>query len=162
MIQSIRMVSLLLVSITLIPCVSSAQETIERPGWRSIATDKSFEDLAELVKDSASAVDLAVVTEAGPTEAAKKRGVNIPGNCVIGVFNNDFAVRILALSKAAMIEAPMRMYVTENSDGSATLSWKIPTAILTAYEDEGGDELIAIGKELDARFDELGRIATSD
>ncbi len=160
--RSIRMIRLVLVSIALIPCVLSAQEIIERPGWRSIATDKSYEELANSVKDSVSTVELAVVTEAGPTEAAKKRGVEIPGNCVIGVFNNDFAVRILALSKAAMIEAPMRMYVTENEDGSATLSWKRPTSILMEYEDEGGDELTAIAEELDARFDELGRLATTE
>ena len=145
-----------------IPCVLSAQEIIERPGWRSMATDMSYEELAESVKDSASTVELAVVTEAGPTEAAKERGIEIPGNCVIGVFNNDFAVRILALSKAAMIEAPMRMYVTENEDGSATLSWKRPVSILKDYEDEGGAELTAIAEDLDARFDELGRLATSE
>ena len=40
--------------------------------------------------DSVSAVDMTVVTEAGPTEAA-------------------------------MIEAPIRMYVTENNDSSADL-----------------------------------------
>ena len=72
-----------------IPCVLSAQEIIERPGWRSMATDMSYEELAESVKDSVSTVELAVVTEAGPTEAAKERGIDIPGNCVIGVFNND-------------------------------------------------------------------------
>ena len=153
---------LMLVSIMAFPCISSAQEVIERPGWHSIASDKSYEELAKSVRDSVSDVELAVVTEAGPTEAAEKRGVTIPGNCVIGVFNNDFAVRILALSKAAMIEAPMRMYVTENEDGSATLSWKLPTAILAAYEDEGVDELMVIAKELDAKFDELGQLAIAD
>lgn len=157
-----RMITLMLLSVAMIPCVSSAQEIIERPGWHSIATDKSYEDLAKSVKGSVSEVELAVVTEVGPTEAAKKRGITIPGNCVIGVFNNDFAVRILALSKAAMIEAPMRMYVTENEDGSATLSWKRPTLILMDYEDEGGEELTAIAEELEARFDELARLATSD
>ncbi len=162
MVYSLRMVKLVLLSLALIPCLSSAQELIERPGWGSMATDKSYKDLAKSVKDSVSEVELAVVTEAGPTEAAKKRGVKIPGNCVIGVFNNDYAVRILALSRAAMIEAPMRMYVTENEDGSATLSWKRPSSILIDYADEGGEELAAIAAELDTRFDELARIATSE
>ena len=63
---------------------------------------------------------MGVVTQAGPTQAAASRGITIPGNRVIGVFNNDFAVNILALSTAAMIEAPIRFYVTEGADGTAT------------------------------------------
>lgn len=55
----------------------------------------------------------------------------------------------------------MRMYVTENEGGSATLSWKRPASILKDCEDEGGDDLTAIAEELDARIDELGRLATS-
>ena len=35
-------------------------------------------------------------------------GIEIPENRVVGVFNNDYAVRILDMSTAAMIEAPLR------------------------------------------------------
>jgi hypothetical protein len=49
---------------------------------------------------------LIVVTQAGPTAAAKKRGITIPGNRVIGVFNNDLARNVLESSTAALIEAP--------------------------------------------------------
>ena len=54
---------------------------------------------------------------------ARNRGSEIPDNRVIGIFNNVFAVRILRLSTPAMIEAPISMYVTENADGSANLSY---------------------------------------
>ena len=46
----------------------------------------------------------------------------------------------------------MRFYVTENSDGTATLSYKIPSVVWSAYADEGGEALAAIGVELDEKF----------
>ena len=71
---------------------------------------------------------------------------------MVGVFNNDFAVRILALSTAAMIEAPVRFYVTENADGTATLSWKEPSFVFAPYLDEGGPALAGIAQDLDRHF----------
>lgn len=127
-----------------------------RDGWSVFPTEKSF---SALVKDTRAAVKsngMIVVTQAGPTAAAKKRGITIPGNRVIGVFNNDYAVKVLGASTAAMIEAPIRMYVTENENGTATLSYKNPTTVFAAYADEGGDELAAIADDLDALF---GKIA---
>jgi uncharacterized protein (DUF302 family) len=81
---------------------------------------------------------------------------------VVGVFNNDFAVRTLEGSTAAMIEAPIRFYVTENGDGTATLSWKTPSAVFAPYADEGGAELQAIAGELDTKFEEIAAAATGE
>ena len=77
-----------------------------REGWAVINTDKDFQTLVKDTRTAVKAQGLIVVTQAGPTAAAKKRGITIPGNRVIGVFNNDFAVRVLETSTAAMIEAP--------------------------------------------------------
>ena len=129
-----------------------AADMAERPGWAVMPTEKAF---AALVKDLSAAVKangMIVVTRAGPTKAAAKRGITIPGNMVVGVFNNDFAVRVLATSTAAMIEAPIRFYVTENADGYATLSYKLPSFVLAPYADEGGAELVALAEELNAKF----------
>jgi uncharacterized protein (DUF302 family) len=123
-----------------------------RDGWSVTQTSKTF---SALVKDTRAAIKangMIVVTQAGPTTAAKNRGITIPGNRVIGVFNNDYAVQTLATSTAAMIEAPIRMYVTENDDGTATLSYKTPTMIFAPYADEGGPTLAAIAAELDQLF----------
>lgn len=130
-------------------------------GWQSLESSQSYDSLLKSVKNATKESDMSVVTEAGPTVAAKKRGIEIPGNCVIGIFNNDLAVRILALSEAAMIEAPMRLYVTENEDGTADLSWKKPSFILAPYAGEGGEALAAIGVELDAAFESIGAAAVS-
>jgi uncharacterized protein (DUF302 family) len=129
-------------------------------GWQVESTSLSYDALLGNLREAVEAEGMFVVTEAGPTEAAANRGVTIPGNRVMGVFRNDYAVRILRLSVPAMIEAPMRFYVTENDDGSATLSWKTPTYLLSPYVDEGGQELVSVAGELDALFAAVAERAT--
>ncbi len=131
-----------------------------RPGWQVIATDLTHAALLDRLLAAVSEEQMAVVTQAGPTAAARARGIEIPENRVVGVFNNDFAVRILALSTAAMIEAPIRFYVTEDAEGMATLSWKEPGFIFAPYLDEGGDALIEIARDLDRRFVAIAARAT--
>ena len=142
------------------PVLAAAQSVAPRDGWVVIDTGK---DHATLLKDLMSAVtanSMAVVTQAGPTDTAKSRGITIPENRVIGVFNNEFAVNILALSTAAMIEAPIRFYVTENTDGTATLSYKTPGFVFAPYLDEGGKRLAGLAAQLDAIFETIARSAT--
>jgi len=131
-----------------------------RDGWVVIETGKKFDQLITDLKTATKAEGMAVVTQAGPTGAAARRGITIPGNRVIGVFNNDFAVRILATSTAAMIEAPIRFYVTENPDGHATLSYKTPSHVLAPYVDEGGAELVRLGDELTQKFSSIAQQAS--
>ena len=101
-----RRLALLLV---LLPGLAFAGPLTEREGWVVMPTDKPYQELIDAVKAAVKANRYGVVTEAGPTGMARSRGIEIPGNRVIGVFNNDVAVRVLALSTAAMIEAPIRM-----------------------------------------------------
>ena len=139
--------------------LAAAGSLAERDGWAIYETSKSYAELIDAVKTSAKANGLGVVTQAGPTGAAKRRGITIPGNRVIGLFNNDFAVKILALSTAAMIEAPVRMYVTENEDGTATLSYKTPSLVFAPYADDGGAELVTLATQLDGLFASVARAA---
>ncbi|MCL5779164.1 DUF302 domain-containing protein [Limibaculum sp. FT325] len=123
-----------------------------RAGWAVKPTPHDFEGLLSRLRDAVKAEGLAVVTEAGPTGAARARGIEIPGNRVLGVFNNVFAVRILEQSVAAMIEAPVRFYVTENPDGTATLAYKLPSQVFAPYADDGGQPLVDAAAELDSHF----------
>ena len=134
---------------------TAAASPAPREGWVVIETKHGFQDLVDRVKNSAKANRMGVVTEAGPTAAAAARGVTIPGNRVIGVFNNVFAVRMLEASEAAMIEAPIRFYVTEQPDGAATLSWKTPSLVFAPYAAES-PAVMAIAAELDAIFAAIG------
>jgi uncharacterized protein (DUF302 family) len=56
---------------------------------------------------------------------------------------------MLAASVAAGIEAPIRLYITENEDKSATLSYKTASAVFAPYMNEGGQELRNLANELD-------------
>ena len=123
-----------------------------RQGWAVHDTAQGYSELLDSLKTAIKAEGMYLVTQAGPTAAAKRRGITIPGNRVLGVYRNDYAVRALAASTAAMIEAPIRFYVTENDDGTATLSYRTPSAVFAPYLDEGGEELSALAAELDAIF----------
>ncbi len=123
-----------------------------RDGWEVFDTAKPYDAMVEDLKAAISNQKMGLVTEAGPTAAAAKRGITIPGNRVFGVYRNDYAVRTLKTSVAAMIEAPIRFYVTEDADGKATLAYKIPSSVFSPYAAEGGDDLKAIGAELDGIF----------
>lgn len=140
--------------------MAQAQSIAPRDGWVVIQTDKDYRGLLGDLVSSVKGNGMGVVTQAGPTDAAKRRGITIPGNRVVGVFNNDFAVRVLETSTAAMIEAPIRFYVTADQDG-ATLSYKRPSHVFAPYADEGGAALAAIAKELDAKFAAIAADATT-
>ena len=135
-------------------------EMAPRDGWSVTRSSKSYGDLIDAVKTAAKANKMGVVTQAGPTGAARNRGVTIPGNRIIGLFNNLYAVEVLGLSTAAMIEAPIRMYVTENSDGTATLSYKTPSFVFAPYFDEVGQPLRDAATDLDAAFLTIARTAS--
>lgn len=151
-----------LISASLLGCAllatssASAQDTIPtvgpQDGWAVHDSDKPYQEMVDDVKTAAGNNGLGVVTEAGPTQAAADRGIEIPGNRVIGLFNNDYAVRILKASTAAMIEAPIRMYVTEAPDGTATLSYKLPTYVYKPYMEDGGKALTTAAEELETDF----------
>lgn len=130
----------------------------DRAGWVVITTDQAHANLVANTRAAIKENGLIVVTQAGPTKAAAARGIEIPRNTVIGAFNNDFAVRLLELSTPAMIEAPIRFYVTENADGTATLSYKTPSFVLSPYQEDGVDD---IAVELDAIFAAISKQAVS-
>ncbi len=155
-----RFFAALLSASVLVSPALSAQEIAPREGWVVIETDSRFIDLVKSVIAATKANGMGVVTQAGPTKAAAGRGITIPGNRVIGVFNNDVAVRMLEQSTAAMIEAPVRFYVTENPDGTATLSYKTPSHVFAPYADDGTD-VAAIAQELDTTFATIAQAATA-
>ena len=82
----------------------------------------------------------------------------IPGNAVVMVFRNDFAVRMLAASVDAGAEAPLRLYITETADGSTAVAWRKPSAVFAPY---GVPALDAMAAELDPILASIARQATS-
>jgi uncharacterized protein (DUF302 family) len=119
------------------------------PGTHSLANDKFFAQLVKALNGAIKENGMFAVTKASASAGAKRRGVDIAGNMVIGVFRNDFAVRMLAASIEAGIEAPLRFYITDDGDGSATLTYRTPSAIFAPYGTAALDEMAG---ELDAIF----------
>ncbi|MEM8813370.1 MAG: DUF302 domain-containing protein [Pseudomonadota bacterium] len=129
-------------------------------GWRILQTGHSYSDLVGKLNDAVKANKMGLVTRASATAGAKAAGITIPGNMIVGVYRNDFARRMLNASIAAGIEAPIRFYITENPDSTATLSYKTPTAVFSPYFDDGGNDLEILAGELDVIFAKIAEEAT--
>lgn len=121
---------------------------------RSIDVAKPYAQLLADLKAALKAEKMGLVTEAGPTDAAKARGETIPGDRVLGVFRNDFAVTIIRAAPEAMIEAPVRFHVMETPDG-ARLMWKAPSDVFAPWAAEGGEALAQAAAQLDAIFEAI-------
>jgi uncharacterized protein (DUF302 family) len=139
--------------------VWSAAPASARTATETVATKSTFTQLQEQLTKAVEANQMIVVTKAGASCGAAQRGVTIPGNMVLGVYRNDFAVRMLEASVPAGIEAPIRFYIAENADGSASLSYQLPSAVFAPY---GSADLDAMAQELDQIWhkiidDTLGR-----
>lgn len=117
-----------------------------------VETQQAFESYIAKLKSSVSAHKMGIVGEACATCGAKAIGVEIPGNRVIMIFNPHFAVRMLSLSIPAGIEAPLRLYVTENDDGNAQVSYQKPS---DAFKPYGVEELDEMAEELDMIFEKI-------
>ncbi|MDN3721641.1 DUF302 domain-containing protein [Roseibium salinum] len=124
----------------------------EREGWQVMHTSLAYDRLVEELQAAVKEEGMLLVSQASASAGARSRGLTIPGNRIIGVYRNDYAVRMLEASVAAGIEAPIRFYVTENTDGTATLSWKTPSFVFEPYMEEGGVALVELAEELDLVF----------
>lgn len=124
-------------------------------GWVVLETPHAFEALSQRLDEAVRANGMGLVTRASASDGARGQGIEIPGNRVVGVFRNDFARRMLAASVPAGIEAPVRVYLTENPDGTATLSYKPPTLVFAPYLDAAAPDLRLLAAELDAIFRDI-------
>ncbi len=128
------------------------------PGFRVIETPHGFGNLVKRLNTAIKDNGMFAVTRASASAGAASRGIAIAGNMVIGVYRNDFAVRMLETSIAAGVEAPLIFYVTENADGTASLSYRSPSAVFAPYGSAALDEM---AKELDAIFSAIAIDATA-
>ena len=140
------------------PNTTRADNGYPFPGTQVITTKHDFKTMWDRLEAAIKANKMGLVTRASASFGAANRGVKIPGNAVFGVYRNDFAVRMLEASVPAGIEAPLRFYITENGDGTATLTYRLPSAVFKPY---GSADLDAMAKELDAIFAKIAAEASS-
>ncbi len=115
-------------------------------GMRSVETIQPFAAYVARLKAAVRANRMGIVAHACATCGAKAIGITIPGNHVVMIFHPRFAVRMLKASIAAGIEAPLRLYLTENADGTARLTYRLPSHTFGAYQVPALD---AMAKDLD-------------
>jgi len=125
-------------------------------GTLTVKSAHGFPETVARLEQSVEANKMGLVAKASASAGAAARGVKIGGNTVLMVFRNDYAVRMLAASVPAGIEAPIRIYVTEDVDGKANVTYRTPSAVFGPY---GNAELDAMARELDPVFDKIVRDA---
>lgn len=113
---------------------------------------KPFAQTVEALQQSISTNKMGLVCHANAQAGAASRGVKIPGNQVLMIFRPDFAIRMLQADVEAGFEAPIRLYVYENPDGTATISYIKPSMVFKPYNHPDLDRL---GAELDEIFDRI-------
>ncbi len=131
-------------ALTVLPLTARAQD-----GLITRAAPAPFARVADALARAVADEKMALVCHANAQAGAAGRGVTIAGNQVLMVFRNDFAVRLLAADPAAGFEAPIRIYVRENADGTATVSYVPPTAVFARYRHP---EVQAVARELEPIF----------
>ncbi|GAB4442643.1 MAG: hypothetical protein OHK0026_09120 [Rhodocyclaceae bacterium] len=124
------------------------------PGTVTVASPHGFAETVRRLEQAVAANKMGVVAKASASAGAAARGVKIPGNLVLMVFRNDYAVRMLAASVPAGMEAPIRIYVTEDAAGKVAITWRTPSAVFAPY---GSPALDAMARELDPVFDRIVR-----
>lgn len=142
-------VSVLLAAVALvIPAVpGTAQDA------RITLTSKApFSKVAGALETAIADQNMGLVCHANAQRGAAARGVKIAGNQVFMVFRNDFAVRTINAAREAGFEAPIRIYLYENSDGTATLTYIKPSAIFRTYPQP---EVGKVAAELDSIFEKI-------
>ncbi len=129
-----------------------AEKSQPYSGMQVIETSLPFEPFRQQLLQAIKANKMGVVANACGSCGAKSIGVTIPGNQIIMVFRPDYAVRMLKASVAAGIEAPLRLYLTEQPNGKARLTYRLPSHVFGVYGVPALDEMAS---ELDSL---LGKI----
>lgn len=122
---------------------------LAQDGRITVKSTAPFGRVAEALERAVADEKMGLVCHANAQRSAAGRGVTIKGNQVLMVFRNDFAVRLLAADPAAGFEAPIRIYVYENPDGTATVSYLPPSVVFAPYRHPG---VQAVARDLDPIF----------
>ena len=130
----------------------------EDVGYRVVPTPHGFVELEARLKAAIERAGMLLVTRASASDGARMRQVVIRGDAVYGIFRNDFAVRMLEANVNAGIEAPIRLHLTEEADGSTSIRYWLPSAVFARYESA---DLAALGQELDPIFAAIVADATA-
>ncbi len=104
--------------------------------------------VAEIVPRLRAAIEQAgfwVLHEIDPQMLLRRGGFNIGPARQVLFFHPRFVVKMLQADPASLLEAPLKIAMIEQSNGSTVLRWQDPTAAFARY---GSAELADTGREL--------------
>lgn len=130
-------------AVTLATASARADNPTPYTGTQVVETGQPFLDFEKRLTSAIRSNGMGIVATASATAGAKKIGVDIAENRVIMIFHPRFAVRMLDASVAAGIEAPLRLYLSQNADGTARLTYRLPTAVFGPYAVQALDDMAA-------------------
>jgi len=139
MTYSTRIIAIVFASITI---------QVMTPTYAANPLVKSDAPFAQVERSLTQAIKnnkMGLVCKASATRGAASLGVKIKENRVFGIFHPKYAVQMLNASVAA----PIRVYLYENNDGTATITYKKPSDLFRPY---GSADLDKMSIELDGIF----------
>ena len=108
---------------------------------------RPFEDVLGALRAAIEAAGMRVLHEIDPQKALAGAGQTINGSRLIFFFHPDLVARVMRTDWSAMVEAPLKLVVTELPDGAVSVRMADPAISFARY---GNAALAAFGKELAA------------
>jgi uncharacterized protein (DUF302 family) len=113
---------------------------------------RSFDEVIARLRKEIEGAGLKLLHEIDPQKALQGIGQLISGSRLIFFFHPKLVVRVLETDWSAMVEAPLKLVVTELPD--RTVSVRIADPI-TAFGRYGNNALATLGKELAATCQDI-------
>jgi uncharacterized protein (DUF302 family) len=130
---------------------SASTVTFGKPGAEAASfqishlSPRSFEEVLNRLRKEIEGAGLRVLNEIDPQKALQGIGRSIGGSRLIFFFHPNLVVRVLEMDWSAMVEAPLKLLVTELPEGTVSVRMADPIIAFGRY---GNSALASFGKEL--------------
>jgi uncharacterized protein (DUF302 family) len=125
--------------------------TFGKPGTEAASfhssrlSTRSFEEVLTRLRKEIEGAGLRVLNEIDPQKAVQGFGRSMGGLRLIFFFHPKLVVRVLEMDWTAMVEAPLKLVVTELPEGTVSVRMANPIPAFSRY---GNSALATFGKEL--------------
>jgi uncharacterized protein (DUF302 family) len=131
--------------------MAQAQERIEQLSSRSV------EETVERIVWATGSYGITVVNAFDYRAILKKIKRETPPSVVVELLRREWTEAIVNLAPSAALELPLRVHVYQRADGATVVSYRRPSAALSAC---GNTELSEFGLTLDAKLAAVVQTAT--
>jgi uncharacterized protein (DUF302 family) len=132
---------------------SASTVTFGKPGTAAASfqtshvSTRSFDEVLASLRKEIDGAGLKLLHEIDPQKAVQGVGQSIGGLMLLFFFHPKLVVRVLEMDWSAMVEAPLKLVVTELPDRTVSVRMADPA---TAFGRYGNEALASFGKEMAA------------